>query len=282
MPEADRPNPDDISYLARLLREVDRPRYYATLFAPEPLRSELFALYGFAAEIARIRDQVSDATLGRIRLQWWRDALDGEPGAAEAPALRALLSVLLRHSLPTAPLKALIDARGADLYSDAPPTLADLEELIGKTQSALFQIGAALAGAAAPALTEAARHAGLAYGLACYTSAFAAERARGRSMLPENLLATEGLQPRDVFASPPDEGLHRITCALSKLSRHHLRAALEGPLPRQALPVFLPLAVVAPLLARSDQLDAEVLERTVALSDLETLLRIGWARLRGL
>jgi hypothetical protein len=43
----------------------------------------------------------------------------------------------------------------------------------------------------------------------------------------------------------------------------------------------LPLAIVEPLLARVEQLDAEILQRNVALSDLELLSRIGWARLRG-
>ena len=48
----------------------------------------------------------------------------------------------------------------------------------------------------------------------------------------------------------------------------------------RVLPAFLPLAVVAPLLDRMQQLDAEILERPASLSDLETILRIGIARFR--
>lgn len=286
---ADPPGPsaDDVAYLAGLVRELDRPRYFATLFAPERLRADLFALYGFAAEVARIPDLVKDATLGRIRLQWWRDsleaALEREGGSAgDTPAIRAIVSVVRRHALPLPLLKAMIDARSADLYSDPPPTLADTEELIGKTQSSLFTMAAAIAGAAAPQVAEAARHAGLAYGLARRLSALAADRARGRTILPENLLAMEGLEPSDVFVPQPKDGLQRIAAALGSLSRHHLRAAREGILPREARIVFLPLAVVEPLLSRIDQLDAEILERGVALSDLEMLARIGWARLHGI
>ena len=34
----------------------------------------------FNAEVARVRDMVSDPVLGEIRIQWWRDALKGQGG----------------------------------------------------------------------------------------------------------------------------------------------------------------------------------------------------------
>jgi phytoene synthase len=282
------PRPDDIAYLAALLREVDRPRYYATLFAPEPARSELFALYGFAAEIERIADQVRDPMLGRIRQQWWSDALgsgDGEGDRADAPALRAVLSVLTRHGLSVEPLQELIEARAADLYSDPPPTFADAEAYFDKTQSALFLLGQSVIDARAARLTEAAHHVGVAYGLARGIADFAADRARGRTVLPEELLAAEGLRAVDVFAPEPKPALHDAIKATTKLARRHLSAARhhldQADLPRQAQPVFLPVAIVDALLARADRLGPEITERRVALSDLETLLRLGWARLRG-
>ena len=112
------PLPDDITYLAGLVREADRPRYYSTLFAPAGIRGDLFALYGFAAEIERIPDQVSEPTLGEIRLRWWRDALTGGSeisGEGPSPALRAISAAIARHALPVGALLALIDARSADL-----------------------------------------------------------------------------------------------------------------------------------------------------------------------
>jgi hypothetical protein len=68
-----------------------------------------------------------------------------------------------------------------------------------------------------------------------------------------------------------------------RFARHHLRNARERldnvPAARLA---FLPLATVEPLLRRIDQMDSEILVRPAGLSDLETLSRIAWARLRGL
>ena len=129
--------PDDLAYLTSLVRESDRPRYYATLFAPAAARPDLFALYGFAVEIARVPDQVSDPTVGEIRLRWWQDSLVDTIAAGSAgstPALRAIADTISRQRLPLAAFTAMIEARCADLYSDPPATVADLEGYLGETE----------------------------------------------------------------------------------------------------------------------------------------------------
>ena len=65
-------------YCAALVREVDRDRYLAALFAPDDRRSALFALYAFNIEISRTRDLAREPMPGEIRLQWWREVLEGE------------------------------------------------------------------------------------------------------------------------------------------------------------------------------------------------------------
>ena len=60
----------------RIARSGDPDRTLAALFAPRGCRADLFALYAFNVELARIAEQVSEPSLGAIRLQWWREALD--------------------------------------------------------------------------------------------------------------------------------------------------------------------------------------------------------------
>ncbi|HET7912524.1 MAG TPA: squalene/phytoene synthase family protein, partial [Pseudolabrys sp.] len=43
-------------YCAALVREADRDRHLATLFAPADRRGALFSLYAFDIEISRIRE----------------------------------------------------------------------------------------------------------------------------------------------------------------------------------------------------------------------------------
>ena len=129
--------PSAYAYAATLLREGDPDRFFAALFAPADKRPHLHALYAFSLEIARIRDSVSEALPGEIRLQWWRDALQGEArGDVMAnPVAAALDDTVVRFRLPRQALVNLVDARVGDLYDDPIPTLNDLEGYCGETSS---------------------------------------------------------------------------------------------------------------------------------------------------
>ncbi|MGC1234105.1 MAG: squalene/phytoene synthase family protein, partial [Xanthobacteraceae bacterium] len=48
---------DAVSYCAELVRNADRDRFIATLFAPERNRDALYALYAFNVEVAHVRDR---------------------------------------------------------------------------------------------------------------------------------------------------------------------------------------------------------------------------------
>lgn len=69
----------------------------AARFAPTDKRPGLWALYAMTREIERIPSSVSEAPLGAIRQQWWREAvaeiLEGAPIRAH-PVVEALAPVL--------------------------------------------------------------------------------------------------------------------------------------------------------------------------------------------
>jgi len=276
---------DDIAYLTSLVRAQDRPRYYATLFAPPAIRADLFALYGFAAEIARIPDLVSEPGLGEIRLKWWQEALSTAahaPEAGDTPAVRALGATIAAHRLPTSVLEALIAARSFDLYSDPPPTMTDLEGRLGETESALYQMAAIVMGAPAADTAEASGHAGVAYGIARRLASFASDRARGRTILPADLLAAEGISSDSVFMPAPGPDVAKAVAELARAGRRHLQEAqrFAAHVPPQARAAFLPLAVAGPLLACVERMGPEIFHRPAGVSDLEALMRVAWARLR--
>lgn len=275
---------DDTAYLRALVRERDRPRYYATLFAPAEIRDDLFALYGFAAEIARIPELVSEPQLGEIRLRWWSDALLGAGGAGEGatPALRAISAVIAKHRLPLSAFEALVEARSADLYSNPPETVGDLEGRLGETESALFQLASIVTGAAGPEVADAAGHAGVAYGIARKLAVLASDRAQGRAIIPADILRASGISSADLFTPTPHQGLTGAVAATIAVARGHLAEAKRhvSTLPGPVRAAFLPLAVVAPLLRRIENLRTEIGVREAQLSDIESLIRIGFARLR--
>ena len=115
-------------HCATLVREVDRDRYLAALFAPAGRRDALFSLYAFSAEISRIRELAREPMPGEIRLQWWREVLMGERvgEAAAHPVAIALLETISRHNLARERLVKLIEARRFDIYDEPWPVMSSL------------------------------------------------------------------------------------------------------------------------------------------------------------
>src|SRR4051794_11807842 len=157
---------DNYRHCEALVRVADKDRFLATLFAPAEKRGPLFALYAFNHEIASVRDRAREPMPGEIRLQWWRDVLNGERAgeAAANPVAEALLDILARFQLLVAPLLDLVEAHSFDLYDDPMPTLAALEGYARKIESTVFETAARIVvGNHDGALTLAAEHAGIAY-----------------------------------------------------------------------------------------------------------------------
>src|SRR5918998_4779414 len=179
------------AYCESLVRDGDPDRFFAGLFAPADRRLHLFALYAFSLEVARVRDAVSDPVLGDIRLQWWRDALQGEArGDVRAnPVAAALDDTIVQFRLPRQSLVDLIDARIFDLYEDPMPSLNDLEGYCGETSSSLIQLSSLiLSDGTNPGTADAAGHAGVAYAIAGLLRAFPIHARQGQVYVPADIL----------------------------------------------------------------------------------------------
>jgi phytoene synthase len=243
-----------------IVRNGDRDRWLASLFAPAASRPYLHALYAFNFEIARVREAVSDALPGEVRYQWWRDLLNGEArgDAASNPVARALLATVERHRLPTKALIDLIEARTFDLYDDAMPTLNDLEGYCGETSSALIQMAAIVCGGGEdPRCYDASGHAGVAYALTGLLRALPFHARRGQCYLPLDMMARHGATRDDVEGGRSTPQLLAVLAEIRARARFHLSAtrALMPTVPASAAPAFLPVALVEFYLARMERQD---------------------------
>src|ERR1700684_858257 len=95
--------------IAELVRRYDPDRFLTALFAPPDKRDALLTLYAFNHELARAREVVSEPPLALIRLQWWREVVEGAHRRHEVadPLTAAIEAGLLRP----ADLLPLIEAR---------------------------------------------------------------------------------------------------------------------------------------------------------------------------
>jgi phytoene synthase len=239
-----------------LVREADKDRFLASLFAPPERRPHLHALYAFNIEIARVGEIVHEALAGEIRLQWWRDALGGEArgDAAGHPVASALMDTIARCALPVDPLIALIDARAVDLYDDPILTSADLEIFGRRTASTLFDLSARVLDASAE-VGDVTGPAGAAYALAGLLAAFPRQAARGRTHMPLDVLERHGVARADVTSGQASAGVRTALAEIAAMARTRLAEARHAwdIVPEAARPAFLPLALVGPLLTRIER-----------------------------
>ena len=68
-----------------LVRRHDPDRFLTALFAPPEKRDALLTLYAFNHELARAREVASEPPLALIRLQWWREVVEGARGGMRWP-----------------------------------------------------------------------------------------------------------------------------------------------------------------------------------------------------
>jgi phytoene/squalene synthetase len=193
----------------------DPDRYFAALFAPEEKRRHLFALTAFYRELAHAVDAAREPMILDIRLAWWREALEGARlgKPRDHHVAQALAVTLSEHALPPQIFEQMIEARASEAEAEPFADAAAAEEFADATSGALMRLAARVLGVEADAV---AREAGIAYALA------------GRSS--------------GKFAN--------IDSAV--LAKTHFDAARKMPMPRAALPAYLPAALVPLYLKRPD------------------------------
>jgi phytoene synthase len=187
-----------MSLLADMVRRRDRDRFFTALFAPEAARAALLTLYAFNIELARAQDLASTPALALIRLQWWREIVEGADRRHEvATPLQALLA---DARLPAAPLQNMIAARESDV-EEPPATMADFTERLMQGPGALAVAAGTLLGAT-DAEAQRLMHLGAAYGAAGTLRNIAALGSRQRCVLPQDVLARVDLVPEVAFTAP--------------------------------------------------------------------------------
>jgi phytoene synthase len=248
-----------------LVRRHDPDRFLTALFAPPDRRDALLALYAFNHELARAREVVSEAPLALIRLQWWREVVEGARRRHEvADPLAAVLEAgLLRPS----DLLPVIEARETE--AEAPPdTLEDWRRWLLAGAGGLAVAAARLLGAVEP---DVVRPYGAAYGAAGVLRNVVVLAAMGRCQLPLDLLAASDLSPEAAVADLGAPSVQAVLRQLALEGQAWLRAA--GPVPRIAIPAALPA-----VLARRDLARWPPVARQRGLGDR---LAVTWAGLRG-
>jgi phytoene synthase len=201
---------EQTDYCETLVRDADKDRFLATLFAPAERRADLHVLYAVDLETAAVAHRVRDPVAGEIRLQWWHDALSSDGGSAGHPVADAMMQFLRRHGIANSAVLDLIDARRRALYPDKERAEAEFEMSASENAGAIVRLAAHVLRGGVPdeATRLAAHHAGV--------------------------VATAGRIAPDAPAFDVE--------AMARRHRDAVRALIPN-LPDAVLPAFLPLVL---------------------------------------
>ncbi len=272
-----------LSPVGVLVRQHDRDRYVTALFAPEHRRENLFALYAFNYEIAKVRETVREIEMGRIRLQWWRDAI-AEIVAGKPPmqheVVEPLGRVIRAYELSQAALERMIAAREQYLLPDPPETMADLEDYADATGGTLnvlaLQTLAVKDEKGSSAI--AARHTGVAYALAGLLRATPFNARFGRSFIPVRL--DPGRRALEAKSTPAlcDAAATIVGAARARLDKAR---AMEDEIHENAMPVMLSAVIAARWLKQIEKAGYDVFSPRILRPDPWRSLRLYRAARRG-
>jgi 15-cis-phytoene synthase len=157
---------------AALVQRGDPDRFAAVMAAPVAARARLFVIYAWNLEVARAPWVTSEPLIAEMRLQFWRDVLEGPRRSHEVAG--PLFD--MRGDLPLDVMDRLVAARLWDVGRNAHD---DLDGYLEDTGGGLMWAAARALGA--PVAAEpVARGVGWAAGLANYLRAVPELEARGR------------------------------------------------------------------------------------------------------
>jgi 15-cis-phytoene synthase len=276
---------ESFAHAAEALRAADHDRYLSTLVLDAQHRDAVTALYAFNADVAAIRDRISNPAPGEVRLQWWNDALTGEGHGAvrQNPVADALLQTIERYNIPSGTLLRLIGARRFDLYDDPMPDLPTFEGYAGETNSTLYQLAAMILNDGAQVETgDAAGHLGVAHAMIGHLRAFGYVSGQGRIMLPWTIFEANGVTETEIFGRTDSEGLHEALGQISELATSHLgkaEAAIKL-LPGKLKPAFAIAAILQTQLSALDKRTGSSFEPLPDEPDWRKIARLTWWSLR--
>ena len=271
--------------LAARARAADPDRYTCALFAAPHQRGALFALLLFNAEIARVREVVSEPMLGQIRLQWWREAIDEiyQGGGRRHEVVDPLAEAIRTHGLTRRYFERLIDARQMDLDDTPPENIAALEYYAEESAAPLVSLALEIAGADADVLTDVARHTGVGWALTGLMRALPYHAAEGRVMVPRDVLAATDLTVETLCGGEAKANIARAVEKIANIARQHSDEArgLRRTLPRAVKRATLQAVLSAVYLRRLAAYDHDPNDPRATLGPLYRQLLLTKAALFG-
>ncbi|KAF8895517.1 isoprenoid synthase domain-containing protein [Infundibulicybe gibba] len=263
----------------------DYESFLVSKFYPQEHQDGYFALKAFSVELATIQDHVTNPTIGKMRMQFWRDAIkgigDGRP--PRHPIALALHEASQRAHMPAYHLKRMVDARDIELHTPTHLTVESLTAHAESTSSTLIYLLLSLLNLSSAALSHAGSHLGAAQTLSTLLRGLPFHAKGGRMVVPAEITAKHGVSQEEVFRRGPQApGVEDAVFEFATIANDHMITArdmlkedsADGKIPVAAMPVFIAGVPVSNYLRRLEEANFNAFEPRLQMRDWKLPWRV--------
>lgn len=257
--------------------------YYAFRFLPDDKRRAITALYAFCREVDDIVDEVSDRSIARIKLDWWRTELDRMyEGDAQHPVTRALQPAIEQYALPREHFEEILDGMEMDLDQSSYESFRELALYCYRAAGVVGLMSAEIFGYENRRTQRYATELGTALQLTNIIRDVREDARRGRVYIPMDEMARFGVRQHDLKTGNRTDNLQALLQYQAQRARSYYDHAFEV-LPeedryRQRSGIIMG-EIYRTLLDEIEQDDFDVLTHKVALTPVRKLW-IAWRTAR--
>ena len=253
--------------------------YYSFLFLEPARRRAITALYAFCREVDDVVDEVSDVSVARTKLAWWRtevaNLFSGHPAH---PVTRALQPFIAPYGLDAGRMNEIIDGMEMDLVHHRYADFESLKLYCHRAAGVVGQLSASIFGYSNPSTLEYAEALGMAFQLTNIIRDVGEDARRDRVYLPADELARFGLTPEDILARRGGASFEKLMAQQAERAQSYYDLAFSklAPEDRKNQRAGLIMAAIYRTLLEEIRRDGfRVLEQRVALTPLRKLW-IAW------
>lgn len=267
-------SPYDAASVRAAARSYAYDAYLAATLAPSADREDLITLAAYFGEIARVALEVSEPALGEIRLQWWREAMEGQVPSGH-PVADRMVVMSRRRGLPETLLLTPIEAASALLYAEPFAGEGAFEGMLGGLDGVHMRLRGTILGADAVQGGDLLDEAGRALGLVRFLAKLPCFLAKGRMPLPAARLPSpsqEGGFGADSLPGVRTAVMEMVNEGAARIAEVRSLLRVAEPRTRRAA---LPFALAGPYLRGVQRPGRDPLRDVVELSPLERVLAVG-------
>ncbi|MDV7338784.1 squalene/phytoene synthase family protein [Terasakiella sp. A23] len=269
-----------LSLCAQEIQKTDHDQFLCGLYASDDTRDAFYALQLFAIETTRIRDMVNEPQLGHMRIQWWRDLIDGvyadQEAHSENGTHREFIEAIRPKKIDKALFERYLNARSFDLEDQAHDDLPALMRYLEATGGSIAQMKANVLGADN---LETAARIGTAQGLCDLMKTLPYQARTGRCKIPKSLLKKHDFTLKDFMDFKPNPAINACVKELASEVQKLITQARTDKAPSNA--VLLSTIAMEDYLKRLNKVDYDPFNPNIGGGRLSRQLKLMFKAWRG-